>query len=579
LWEAEGRLGLYASLEGVSTATLVAWLDKMRPPDTGTLKRQEMRQAIAARLAASDPVRLAAWMQTAPLQLTEYRDSSALLLEATRGLLAAGTGEAAKALEKLKKRYPDVAKWELTALAEKDPATAFEILQKQISCHFIPSKLAAWLAKDAAKAADLANRNPEIAWLIASAVAKEGDAALEAFGAGITAGARYTLRMVQMNAAAEAGDAASFARLCSELKETTQEEFRTLVHAHPEAVEETARQLAGKPAMCADLWYALAQTDPPKAISLLTSPAFAGAMNEITLRRSYVLSDWHDEDPVTAVAWVKTQPPEILAALIPNSGELVADLSTSEWLSLTSQFPVTPETAGYLTRQALAKLTDTGMFVAWCQTVPGGLRSSIIQELTNGLVQRDLNKATALVLAQDDPQLQHRLLESMYDPVAKKTPAEALGWAATLPPEMEASAITGFLPGMVYAVSPERVAEVTSLALQRVNSEPPETASRWNAMAWQMAANLGWNDTAACQSFMAGLPDAVRRSAAEGVASRCDNLFDATRIDSSLTWIAGLNDPALREALAKSICESLAKNPLSPETTRRVEQTLTPFIQ
>jgi hypothetical protein len=581
LWEAEGQLGLYAALEGVPPATLAAWLEKLAPPDEfdprmALQKRREIREAVVERLAASDPVRLSSW-----LQRLFRRDIEDMVRVAARGLLAAGNPEAAEALTKLKRRFPEVAEYELDALAERDPAAAFELAQKRDPCRSIPLKLAAWLAKDIAKAMEFANRHPDCAYLVTAVMAHEGKEALEAYGAGLTdQGARQVVQSAQMHAAAREGDIQAFAGWCLQ-GHGNEQNFRTLVQVHPESVEEVARRLEEKPLMCAGLWTTLAEIDPAKAAQLLGSPAFAGALKEITKSHTELLADWHMEDPAAALAWVKTQPPEMLAAVLPGAGQFITDLSSSEWLALTSRVTVDKENYQSLTAQAVTKLPEIGMLTAWCQSLPESVRAGVMDQAAGTLAQTDLFKATALALTPDDPQQQRRLLSIIRsNGLYGKTAAEAAAWVNSLPAAMQASTLTEILPIMINGAGPEKIAEISALAAQRINDEPLETVARWNNLAKNTASALANSEPAACEVFLTKLPDAARSDAIHAVAGQCGvYLNDPERMESTIQWITGIKDASLRQALAGGICAELAKMNPPPEVNQRVQQTLTPLIR
>jgi hypothetical protein len=204
-----------------------------------------------------------------------------------------------------------------------------------------------------------------------------------------------------------------------------------------------------------------------------------------------------------------------------------------------------------------------------------------LQRITDTLAGTDLSKATALALTPEDPQQQRRLLDSIKsNAVFDKSPAAAVAWADSLPAEWQASTITEVLPIMIQGASPEKTAQISDIVLQRINSEPPETASRWTGLAKDTVSRLASGDPAACELFLTKLPETARKTAIKAVTGQCCGFFtDPDRVESTLKWITGMNDAALRQTLSGSICGELAKQHLPPEVSQRVQQTLTPFIR
>jgi hypothetical protein len=405
LWGPEKVVGIYELLDGVPAATLVAWLEKLRPPETvnrGMIREQRdgIRQALVERLAECDPEALAAWLLRVP---SGYIDSGWTRV-ATDSLLHRGTPEAEALLGKLEKAQPWVARLRLDRLAEDDPEAALQQVLRGAGPQ-MPPTLAKWLAADHARALAFSNEHPDKCFFVLGAVAEQGKAALEQFSAGLThPEAQRHARRQQLTAAAREGDAAAFSALIlrdgRNSNDWLQEQaMETMMKHHPEAGETLVRQFAGQQGLFKLALNSLAQEQPERAAALLAEPLSTGlATNQgdwngavQTLSRSWSLAH-----PEAALAWLRGLPDELRASAVPVAWGITNDLPTGEWLALSRGLPASHQQLRQLTQELARRTKDPVVQAEWCLSFPEESRALIQQ-----YIRKDLSDpAAADALAQ-----------------------------------------------------------------------------------------------------------------------------------------------------------------------------------
>jgi hypothetical protein len=215
-------------------------------------------------------------------------------------------------------------------------------------------------------------------------------------------------------------------------------------------------------------WRRRAQVDPEQALADLQEvarnlprdatnperPANSAEAHEAADNLNQFFRSWGGSDPTSAGLWLTAHmndPFFSVAAVGFLDGYAATDPAAATGFVLSSLRPGDPRLGPAANRIAAAVIqqSNAGAAVKWFEQLPTddagtAMRSAVVREIGDQLIQEDLETAKAFVGSQaDKPWRDWQAIKSVADRYSSQDPAAAMAWIAGLAPDPSNGAIAG----------------------------------------------------------------------------------------------------------------------------------------